>query len=202
MAEELAVFVVDDDRAIRDSLTGLLEASGYRTRAYESARAFLASADVDSHGCVIADIRMPDMDGLELQAEMNARGSRLRVIVMTGHGDIPLAVRAMKAGAVDFLEKPYDTAVLLEAVRRALSKPRDERSPTEISPEARAQLDSLTPREREVLDMIVAGKLNKSIAYELSISQRTVEVHRARLMKKMGARNMAELMRMMLGAPP
>ena len=202
MAEELAVFVVDDDRAIRDSLTGLLEASGYRARAYESAKAFLAGGELDSHGCVIADIRMPDMDGLELQAEMNARGSRLQVIVMTGHGDIPLAVRAMKAGAVDFLEKPYDTAVLLEAVRRALSKPRDERGPTEISSEARAQLDSLTPREREVLDMIVAGKLNKSIAYELSISQRTVEVHRARLMKKMGARNMAELMRMMLGAPP
>ena len=202
MAEELAVFVVDDDRAIRDSLSGLLEASGYRTHAYESAKAFLASADLDSHGCVIADIRMPDMDGLELQAEMNARGSRLQVIVMTGHGDIPLAVRAMKAGAVDFLEKPYDTAVLLEAVRRALLKPRDERSPAEISAEARAQLDSLTPREREVLDMVVAGKLNKSIAYELSISQRTVEVHRARLMKKMGARNMAELMRMMLGAPP
>ena len=202
MADEQTVFVVDDDRAIRESLSGLLEASGYRTLSYDSAKAFLASGELDSPGCAIVDIRMPDMDGLELQAEMNARASRLPVIIMTGHGDIPLAVRAMKAGAVDFLEKPYDTTLLLEAVKRAVSRPWTDANAGNVSPDTLAQLDSLTPREREVLDMVVAGKLNKVIAYDLSISQRTVEVHRARLMKKLGARNMAELMRMMLGSAP
>ena len=202
MTEEPTVFVVDDDHAIRESLSGLLEASGYRTSAYDSAGAFLASEQLGSHGCVIADIRMPDMDGLELQAEMNARGSRLAVIIMTGHGDVPLAVQAMKAGAVDFLEKPFERAMLLEAVKRALSNVSAASSSPQPSFEMRPQLDTLTQREREVLELVVAGKLNKSIAYELSISQRTVEVHRARVMKKLGVRNMAELMRLMLGSAP
>ena len=202
MTEEPTVFIVDDDHAIRESLSGLLEASGYRTSVYDSAGAFLASEQLGSHGCVIADIRMPDMDGLELQAEMNARGSRLAVIIMTGHGDVPLAVQAMKAGAVDFLEKPFERAMLLEAVKRALSNVSAASSSPQPSFEMRPQLDTLTQREREVLELVVAGKLNKSIAYELSISQRTVEVHRARVMKKLGVRNMAELMRLMLGSAP
>ncbi|HVV65958.1 MAG TPA: response regulator FixJ [Rhizomicrobium sp.] len=194
---EPVIFIVDDDESVRDSLSGLLEASGFRTEVFPSAKAFLAAGALAKTGCLIADIRMPDMDGLELQTELKRQGSALPVIVMTGHGDVPLAVRAMKAGAIDFLEKPYDAAGLLQSVRYALQSPQGA-APTPGGPsaEVRDKLQTLTPREREVLDLVVAGTLNKVIAHKLSISPRTVEIHRARVMQKMGARNLPELIRM------
>jgi len=194
------VFVVDDDAAVRESLSVLLDASGYRTETFPSATAFLASDSLEKKGCVITDIRMPDMDGLELQTEMNKRGSKLPVIVMTGHGDVPLAVRAMKAGAVDFLEKPYDGATLIDSVRLALELGEFKGQEGEVSQKVKELVATLTPREKEVLDLVVAGKMNKVIAYELNISHRTVEIHRGRLMQKLGARNLAELIRMFLPA--
>ncbi len=198
---EPTVFVVDDDESIRDSLSALLEASGFRVEAFESAKDFLAADALGRKGCVIADIRMPDMDGLELQTEMKKRGSRLPVIVVTGHGDIPLAVRAMKAGAADFLEKPYDAAALLQSVRLALQSPSRTEGAPGPSPEVQEKLKNLTPLEREVLDLVLAGKLNKIIAFELMISPRTVEIHRGRVMQKMGARNLPDLIRMFMSAP-
>jgi two-component system, LuxR family, response regulator FixJ len=196
MTNDETVFVVDDDEAVRDSVGTLLEISGFHVEAHPSAKTFLASGSLEKNGCVIADIRMPDMDGLELQIEMKRRGSKLPMIIMTGHGDVPLAVRAMKAGAIDFLEKPYDTKTLLESVRLALEVNRGRQGASVPSNAAQELVAKLTPREKEVLDLVVAGKMNKVIAYELSISHRTVEIHRGRLMQKLGARNLAELIRM------
>ncbi len=191
------VFIVDDDEAVLESLAGLLQASGFRTDCFASAQAFLAHGNVPANGCVIADVRMPDMDGIELLGEMKKRDIGLPVIIITGHGDIPLAVRAMKAGAFEFLEKPCERSILLESVRRALRT--GEARPSQALPGAiREKLATLTDREREVLDLVLHGKLNKSIAYELSISHRTVEIHRSRLMQKLGARNLPELVRMFL----
>jgi len=193
MSDETTVYIVDDDPAILDSLQALVESEGYRAITFGSAVDFLASDEpAGAAGCLIADVRMPGMGGLELQQELNARGVRLPVIIMTGHGDIPLAVSAMKAGAVDFLEKPFDENALLGSIRRATDKP-------EIATEVQQILDrmaALTPREKEVLELLVLGRANKVIAYELSISPRTVEIHRARVMDKMSARSLAELVRM------
>jgi two-component system response regulator FixJ len=200
MAE--AVFIVDDDLAIRDSLSLLLQASGYATKAYESATAFLACDAPEAIGCLIVDVQMPEMDGIALQRELVARHSPLQVIVMTGHGDIPVAVGAMKAGAVDFLEKPFDEPVLLSSVRRALDQASTAGDHVKETRGAIAHLALLTDRERQVLDLIVAGKANKVIAHELSISPRTVEIHRARVMEKMGAGNLADLVRKTLSITP
>ncbi len=201
MANDKTVFVVDDEPDIRDSLVMLLEASGYRAKAYELAVAFLASDAPQSVGCLIVDVRMPDMDGLQLQQELLARHSLLPVIIMTGHGDIPIAVQAMKAGAVDFLEKPFNDDVLLDSVRRALDRAISVIDHANAAKEAATRLTQLTDRERQVLDLIVAGKANKVIAYELSISPRTVEIHRSRVMEKMGAGNLADLVRTVLSIP-
>lgn len=201
MANDKTVFVVDDEPDIRDSLVMLLEASGYRAKAYKSAVAFLASDAPQSVGCLIVDVRMPDMDGLQLQQELLARHSLLPVIIMTGHGDIPIAVQAMKAGAVDFLEKPFNDDVLLDSVRRALDRAISVIDHANAAKEAATRLTQLTDRERQVLDLIVAGKANKVIAYELSISPRTVEIHRSRVMEKMGAGNLADLVRTVLSIP-
>ncbi|MDE2181593.1 MAG: response regulator [Alphaproteobacteria bacterium] len=198
MAEGAPVFVVDDDPDIRDSLKMLLEAAEYPTQVFESAAAFLASAAPSTAGCLIVDVQMPGMNGIELQRELNARHSPLQVIVMTGHGDIPIAVEAMKTGAVDFLEKPFEDTVLLKSVEGAIARASSAMSHTKQAEEAGSRLSSLTERERQVLDMIVAGKANKVIAYELAISPRTVEIHRARVMEKMGAVNLADLVRRVL----
>lgn len=199
MAE--TVFVVDDDPAIRDSLSLLLEASGYTAKPFESATAFLASDSPGAVGCLIVDVRMPEMDGLTLQEKLAERGSPLQVIVMTGHADIPLAVRAMRAGAVDFLEKPCEEEALLSSVRRALERASTAEGEVKEMRDASARLTLLTERERQVLDLIVAGKANKVIAYDLSISPRTVEIHRARVMEKMKATNLADLVRKVLSIP-
>lgn len=195
------VFIVDDDADIRDSLSLLLSASGYTTKAYESATAFLASDSPEQIGCLIVDVQMPEMDGIALQNLLVTRRSPLQVVVMTGHADIPIAVGAMKAGAIDFLEKPFDEPVLLDCVRRALDRASQTGGQVKEARSAAARLALLTDRERQVLDLIVAGKANKTIAHELSISPRTVEIHRARVMEKMGAGNLADLVRKTLSIP-
>lgn len=196
MVAPVDVHVVDDDAAVRDSLAMLLESAGLVVRTYDSAAAFLAAATDLTSGCVLTDVRMPDIDGLTMQRELAARRCSLPVIVMTGHGDVPIAVQALKAGASDFLEKPFDDAHLVRAVRNALQASARARQAAAGAAELAARLATLTPREREVLDRLVAGQPNKTIAYDLGTSPRTVEVQRARVMEKMGARSLPELVRM------
>jgi two-component system response regulator FixJ len=196
MAQSPLVHVVDDDAAVRDSLRVLLESADLSVRTYESATAFLEVLSSLGSGCVLTDVRMPGLDGLELQRRLSASGVRLPVIVMTGHADVPIAVEALKAGATDFLEKPFDDMQLLEAVRGALAASQRTQDEDAATAQIAARLASLTPREREVLDKLVAGQPNKTIAYDLGSSPRTVEVHRARVMEKMGVRSLAELVRM------
>ena len=202
MTADLVVFVIDDDAGMRDSLTMLLQSSGYRAQAFESAVAFLASDGPQQSGCVVTDIRMPGMDGIELQEQLRSRQSSLPMILMTGHADVPLAVRAMKAGAVDFLEKPFEEAALLDSVRRALAHVSAAAAVDADAKIVHERLGQLTERERQVLDLLVAGKPNKIVAYELSISPRTVEIHRARVMDKMAAKSLADLVRMTLSVKP
>jgi two-component system, LuxR family, response regulator FixJ len=207
-APEPVVFVVDDDEAVRDSLAVMLEAEGLAVEAFASGRALLeALAPGGRAGCVVADVRMPDMDGLELLERLMARdgggGGRLPVIIMTGHGDVPMAVRAMKAGAVDFIEKPFTPELILATVRRHLEPPGDAArggAPGGEGDGVARRLEQLTPREREVLEQLVIGRQKKVIAHELDISPRTVEIHRARVMEKMGARSLSHLVRMALAA--
>jgi two-component system response regulator FixJ len=193
------VFIVDDDAHIRDSLRLLLEASGFATRSFGSAEAFLAE-DSAMPGCVLADVRMPGMSGLELLEEITRRHLNLPVILMTGHADIPLAVRAMKAGAVDFLEKPFNSARLTEGVRRALDLGARRHPQQEEARAARRLLTHLSSRERSILERLVQGQPNKSVAHELGISSRTVEIHRAHIMLKMDASSLADLVRAVLTA--
>jgi two-component system, LuxR family, response regulator FixJ len=195
MADTPMVHVVDDDDAVRDSLTLLLESAGLAARTYSSATALLASPPKPP-GCVLTDVRMPDMDGLTLQRSLAESGIRLPVIVMTGHADVPLAVEALKAGATDFLEKPFDDTQLLAAVSRAITASQRIHDEDAAIAAIAARIATLTPRESEVLQLLVEGLPNKTIAYDLGSSPRTVEVHRARIMEKMGARSLAELVRM------
>ena len=192
------VFIVDDDADIRDSLGLLLGAAGFKTRTFSSAEAFLA--DAAEGGCLVADVRMPGMSGLELLEEIARRQMRLPVIIMTGHADIPLAVRAMKAGAVDFLEKPFSCAVLEESVRRALELDSRTQPQKDQTRDAKRLLTHLSSRERTVLDRLVQGHPNRSVAHELGISSRTVEIHRAHIMLKMDASSLADLVRTVLAA--
>ncbi|HSK38543.1 MAG TPA: response regulator FixJ [Arenibaculum sp.] len=199
MTTEPTVFIVDDDEAVRDSLDMLLEASGFTVETFASPTDFLASDAPQRPGCLIVDIRMPEMSGLEVQEQLNQAGHTLPVIVITGHGDVPLAVRAMKSGAVDFVEKPFDEETILNAVRNALESMRPRGTPA-CPPELLSRLAVLTPREREVLEGLVAGRPNKVIAHDLSISPRTVEIHRARVMEKMRADSLPHLVRMAIEA--
>ncbi len=200
MAEAPLVHIVDDDASVRDSLTVLLESAGFTVRAYDSAVAFLQSASDRTAGCVLTDVQMPELNGLELQRRMSEQGIRLPVIVMTGHGDVPIAVEAMKAGAAEFLEKPFGDEQLLTAVTSAIAVGERARDEAAIVAETMRRLATLTPREHEVLDRLVTGQPNKTIAYDLGSSPRTVEVHRARVMEKMGARSLPELVRMTIAA--
>jgi len=198
---EATVFIVDDDEAIRDSLKLLLEAADLpRIVAHESGTHFLKQAKPTPGDCLIVDVRMPDMDGLELQQALIARGVDLPVIVMTGHGDIPMAVRALKAGASDFIEKPFADDVMLEAVQRALAKAGRDRQQSEEIAQTRVHYELLTERERDVFQAMIVGHPNKVIAHLLGISQRTVEIHRARVMEKMAARSLSNLVRMAIAA--
>ena len=199
MDDRPIIHVIDDDAAMRDSLAFLLDVNGYKALLYESANVFLEQASLEAVTCVVSDIRMPGVNGIELVRRLKGRGSSCPVILITGHGDVALAVEAMKTGAVDFIEKPFDDADILEAIRSALSAPPLIQDNT-AKKDAEARLSELSPRERDVLRGLVAGKINKVIAHDLNISPRTVEVYRANLMAKTGARGMTELMRIALAA--
>ena len=190
--EQRLVHVADDDDAIRRSVSFALKTSGFRVRVYESGSELLKHAPEIEPGCILLDIRMPGMDGLEVQEALQAKGVTLPVIIMTGHGDVSLAVRAMKAGAVDFIEKPFQKAVLLGAIEQAMGRLNHS--------EAAIKLKLLTPRERDVLDGLAKGLPNKSIAYDLGISPRTVEIHRANLMSKLGVHSLSEALRIAFAA--
>jgi two-component system, LuxR family, response regulator FixJ len=200
MSDKTVIHVIDDDAAMRDSLAFLLDVNGFAPKVYETADAFLGGVDLASLACVISDIRMPGMNGIELVRKLKGTGSSCPVILITGHGDVALAVEAMKAGAADFIEKPFDDAALLGAIRAALQALQPAQGDNAAKKAAEARLAELSPRERDVLQGLVAGKINKVIAHELSISPRTVEVYRANLMAKSGARSMSELMRIALAA--
>ena len=195
---EPLVYVVDDEASIRDSLAMLLRSVGLASRSFPDAKSFLAAYEPRPDTCLVADVRMPGMSGIELQEALRARGASLPIIIITGHGDIPMAVRAMKAGASDFIEKPFHDQTLLDAVHRALARsadPRTEPSALDIG-ELQRRLATLTPREREVMALVVEGRPNKAVATRLGLSTRTVEVHRARAMEKMQAQSLADLVRM------
>jgi two-component system response regulator FixJ len=197
MTGDATVFVVDDDEAMRHSLSWLLQSVGHRVECFASAEAFLAAYDPDRAGCLVLDVRMPGMSGLELQQHLADRGAALPVIVITGHGDVPMAVRAMRAGAVDFIEKPLNNQALIERVGAALRSSLAQRAEQAQLRQIRTRLGSLSTREREVAVAVAEGKQNKVIAFDLGISQKTVEVHRRNAMEKMGASSAADLARML-----
>ncbi|OLE17365.1 MAG: response regulator [Alphaproteobacteria bacterium] len=194
------IYIVDDDQAVRASLSALFEANGYGSRRFSSAQEFLVAAPALDPGCLIADIRMPGMDGLEMQRRLIELGLPFPFIVITGHGDVPLAVGAMKAGALDFIEKPFAPDTILNRTKNALGNLSTRPQPDALSATAASRLKSLSPREREVLEALLLGLSNKSIGYELGISPRTVEIHRARVMEKTGAHSLSELVRLGLAA--
>jgi RNA polymerase sigma factor (sigma-70 family) len=192
------VFVVDDDEAMRNSLKWLLESEGCAVETFASASQFLDDYYPGRAGCLLLDVRMPGMSGLELQEYLHGEQIRIPVIIITGHGDVPMAVRAMKAGALDFIEKPFDDEKLLAGIRRALETDLERRTQQATRADLAIRMAQLTPREREVMLMVTDGKSNKEIAGELGVSAKTVEAHRARVMEKMEARSLAELVRMVL----
>ncbi|MEI8399594.1 MAG: response regulator transcription factor [Alcaligenaceae bacterium] len=195
------VYIVDDDEAVRDSLRWLLEANNYRVRAYASAEAFLAEYDEQQPGVLIVDVRMPGMSGLELQEQLIARKSTMPVVFITGHGDIPMAISTMKKGAVDFLEKPFDETALREIVGRMFEQANQRLTQAKAVRQHEAMLARLTSREQQVLERIVAGRLNKQIADDLGISIKTVEAHRANIMEKLQVTTVADLMKVALAKP-
>ncbi|MEW5769381.1 MAG: response regulator [Pseudomonadota bacterium] len=197
---EPQIYIVDDDEAVRDSLALMLNFRGWRCRAFASAEACLEAWQADWRGCLLLDLRMGGMDGLALQGELEARGSRLPIVFLTGHGDIAQARAALKAGAVDFLEKPYAEAALIDAVREAMARDARQSAEQAQSEEIGARMARLSERERQVMDLTVAGKPNREIAALLEISPRTVEVFKARMMEKMQARSLPELVRMVLSS--
>ena len=194
------VHIVDDEAAIRRSTGFMLKVSGYQVHTWESGVAFLKQIKEVHEGVVLLDVRMPDMDGLEVQQEIAARGVTLPIIVLTGHGDVGLAVKAMKAGAIDFLEKPVEKDHLIEVLERAFGKLHGKAEAVRLAKEAQVLLGALTPRERDVLDGLAKGYPNKTIAYDLGISSRTVEVHRANLMTKLGVHSLSEALRIAFAA--
>jgi len=195
LASSDIVHVIDDDADVRQSLAFLLSTVGLAVRVHESATAFLELLPDVQDGCIVTDVRMPGVDGIELQRRLRSAGNGIPVIVITGHGDIALAVEAMKAGAVDFIEKPFDDEVLIDAIRAALARRAGDRERDAQAAEARACLETLSERERQVLEGLVAGKPNKIIAYELDLSARTVEIYRANVMTKMQADSLSALVR-------
>ena len=198
MPSECAVHVIDDDNAMRDSLAFLLKAAGVEVQTYESAMAFLDRLPKLQAGCIVTDVRMPGMSGLDLLRRLRELGNSMPVIVITGHGDVPLAVEAMKAGAADFIEKPFDDEVLLASVRASLTTQSNDNEHQAARATIAGRLAALSARERQVLEGLVAGNPNKTIAFDLGISPRTVEIYRANVMTKMEARSLSDLVRMAL----
>ncbi|WP_269619580.1 response regulator transcription factor [Zhongshania sp. BJYM1] len=200
MTKEATVYLVEDDEAVRDSLQMVLESVGHKVISYSRADTFLEDYTTEMAGCMVLDIRMPGMNGMELQRQLNTRNSILPIIFVTGHGDVPMAVDAMQRGAVDFVQKPYREEELLGKIQQAIAADAENRADLEEKHKIRAKLSDLTPRESQVMELMIEGKANKVIAYDLDISQRTVEIHRARVMEKMGVRSLAHLVRMVMAA--
>ena len=201
MTPETTVFVVDDDAAVRQALSWLIESVGLRVEAFASAQEFLdAHPESDLAGCLVLDVRMPGLSGLELQAKLAAQGAGLPVIILTGHAEVPMAVQALKAGAVDFFEKPVSEQKLLDRIQQALEQDARDRLRRAGRAEVRARLARLTARERQVLGLVVAGKSNKEMASELGVTTKTIEAHRAQIMRKLEAESLAELVRLSLSA--
>ena len=192
------VFVVDDDQAMRNSLKWLIESVGVQVESFASADEFLVQYQPGRHGCLVLDVRMPGMSGLDLQEQLAQQNINIPVVIITGHGDVPMAVRAMKSGAIDFIEKPFNDEALLDAIRRALAFGEQQRSHQIEHRQIQQRLQHLTPREREVMEMVTEGRSNKEIANALGVSAKTIEAHRARVMEKMQAGSLAELVRMVL----
>lgn len=200
-AASAMVFVVDDDAGVRASIRLLLKSVGIASTPMASAREFLDRFDPAQPGCLVLDIRMPGMSGLELQQQLNLRGAIIPVLFITGHGDVPMAVEAMRQGAIDFLQKPFRDQDLIDRIQNALARDRENRAALQRHEHIRQRIDALTARERQVLQLLTQGKPNKVMAVELGISQRTVEIHRAHVMEKLGVRSVAQLVRMMLDYP-
>jgi two-component system response regulator FixJ len=192
------IYVVDDDDGMRRALDALLSTVGYKTAVFSRPSEFLAGFKPDTAGCLVLDIRMPDMSGLEVQQQLNRMGSMLPVIFITGHGDVPMAVQAMKEGAFEFIQKPFRDQDLLDRINHALKQDAENRNTVARRADVQHRLESLTPRERQVMDMVVDGAANKVIAIDLALSERTVEIHRAKVMEKMGARSVAHLVKLHL----
>ena len=190
------VFIVDDNASVRKALTRLIRSAGYQVRAFPSAKEFLDGPRDDGVACLVLDIRMPGLSGIDLQRELNHAKKILPIIFITGHGDVPMSVQAMKEGAVDFFPKPVKDTALLKAIEQALARSAREQSQRAELDDIQSRMDSLTPREREVLEHIVAGQLNKQVAYDLGTVEKTIKVHRARVMDKMGVDSLAELVRL------
>jgi FixJ family two-component response regulator len=190
------VFIIDDDASVLKSLSRLIVSMGYGTETFGSAEEFLARERYDGVGCIILDVQMPGLSGMELQDELEKAQYTMPIIFVSGHGDIPMSVRAMKKGAVDFLPKPFDDDQLLDALTRAIEKDRDAKAHREETRDVLKHIDQLTPREREVFPYVISGMLNKQIAFKLDIAEKTVKVHRGRIMEKLGARSVAELVRL------
>ena len=200
MSKSETVFVVDDDQAMRKSLKWLIESVGMQVESYASADEFIRNYYPGRSGCLLLDVRMPGMSGLDLQEQFIRQNIKIPIIIITGHGDVPMAVRAMKAGAVDFIEKPFNDEFLLDSIRKALALDVQQRTFQAQRAEIATRLAHLTPREHEVMDMVTNGKSNKEIANQLGVSTKTVEAHRARVMEKMEASSLAELVRMVMAA--
>lgn len=196
--EDPIIFVVDDDEAVRLSTEMLIKSMGLRVESFHSAAEFLEDFDPQQPGCVILDIRMPGMSGLELQQHLNEMKASIPIVFVTGHGDVPMAVQAMKAGAVDFIQKPFRDQELIDRVHAALDEDREKRQESAVQAEINARIKALTSREFEVMGLVVEGKPNKEVAFDLGLSPRTVEIHRARVMQKMRAGSLADLVRMAL----
>ncbi|MCK5308994.1 MAG: response regulator transcription factor [Zetaproteobacteria bacterium] len=190
---ESTVFLVDDDQAVRDALVLLMETAQFNTESFDSAEAFLGVCDPDRPGCLVLDVRMPGMSGIKLQEELAARGIVIPIIFLTGHADVSMSVQAFRSGAIDFMEKPFDENILLERIQEAIRLDLSNRKALDKQAKAESRLASLTPRENEIMWLIVAGKANKEIAAELDLSHRTVESHRGRIMEKTGARSLPDL---------
>ncbi len=198
MTEDPTVFIVDDDDEVRSALALLMESVGMPTETFESALVFIQQFNPQRSGCLVLDVRMKGMSGLDLQERLSKEAIYPPIIVITGHGDVPMAVRAVKAGAIDFIEKPFNDQVLLDSIHRAIEQDAQRRGKAMQLAEIESRLERLTPREREILNQVVSGKRNKTIAFDLDISQSTVEAHRSKVMEKMQARSLSDLMRMML----
>ncbi|PAY10242.1 DNA-binding response regulator [Bradyrhizobium sp. UFLA03-84] len=195
-AEDPIVFVIDDDASVRDALSNLFRSVGLRTAAFGSALEFLQHKPVDVPSCLILDIRLPRLSGLDFQAELTKAGIHIPIIFMTGHGDIPMTVRAMKAGAVDFLTKPFRDQDMLDAVTTAIERDRNRRDEARVLANLRAAFATLTPRERQVMTLVTAGLMNKQVAAEIGVAEITVKIHRGQIMRKMTAKSLPDLVRM------